>query len=450
MTANRKITVGKAMSVDEQAHTLTAVMSTRSVDRDGDIVEPKGMRMENFQSNPVVLWAHDKKAPPIGRVKEVYVSDDSVLGNIEFDRDDPFAMMIFNKYAKGFLNAWSIGFAPEAKTVETISDGDGQVTGYHFKEAELLELSAVPVPANPQALVREMKDVDAGLAKRFVDGLEDDALKREIEKVFTKDDHNDEVAEVEPNWGSVDKSALPEVAFVWEAPDTDAEKKGTWRFPHHWIEDASNKNGLGVWTTGKMYLSESGLQAAWAAAMGARTGARAPASVINHLQKHRIALGINEQARGKLYSLEHSADGALLRTEKDFIEITDDYAAGDLFEESGMKLAENVFKKSIEERGDKLPTSYAIGEAFKMVIDFEAIQVNDGIVKEAKILEVRITVPKPAEKAELPPEEEEASLASKEAAGEEGNDVTEPVDVKSFVDDLDVELRGYAAKIASL
>jgi hypothetical protein len=45
-----------------------------------------------------------------------------------------------------------------------------------------------------------------------------------------------------------------------------------------------------------MYLHQGGLNAAWAAANGARSGQKASQAVLDHLQAHRKALGMDEEA----------------------------------------------------------------------------------------------------------------------------------------------------------
>lgn len=104
--------------------------------------------------------------------------------------------------------------------------------------------------------------------------------------------HNSTVADNEPGWASVDKTALPRAAF---ADQGDPEQKSTWGYPHHWISGGSTKDDNGVWTNGTMYLHEGGLNAAWAAAQGARSGQEASAAVKAHLNTHRTAIGLNDK-----------------------------------------------------------------------------------------------------------------------------------------------------------
>lgn len=104
--------------------------------------------------------------------------------------------------------------------------------------------------------------------------------------------HNSTLADSEPSWGGVDKTALPQLAF---ADHGEPDKKSTWGYPHHWISGGSAKDDQGIWTNGTMYLHEGGLNAAWAAANGAHTGQQASAAVKAHLNAHRSALGKNDK-----------------------------------------------------------------------------------------------------------------------------------------------------------
>jgi signal peptide peptidase SppA len=106
--------------------------------------------------------------------------------------------------------------------------------------------------------------------------------------------HNSTTVDDEPDWGEVDKTELPYRAFVWEAPGTDEEAKSTWKYPHHFVRGGTQRDDNGVLTNGTMYLHRGGLNAAWAAAQGARTGKKAAPAIITHLRKHRDALGMEE------------------------------------------------------------------------------------------------------------------------------------------------------------
>lgn len=100
--------------------------------------------------------------------------------------------------------------------------------------------------------------------------------------------HNSKLAKHEPTWGSVDKNALPDIAFARKGTK---ESRG---FPHHFVSGGKNKNAEGEWTDGTLYLHKGGLNAAWSAAHGARSGKPASSGVVAHLRAHFSALGIKK------------------------------------------------------------------------------------------------------------------------------------------------------------
>jgi hypothetical protein len=113
--------------------------------------------------------------------------------------------------------------------------------------------------------------------------------------------HNSTVADSEPKWADVDKTKLPRNAF---ADQGDPAKKSTWGYPHHWVKDGK-VGDEGVYTSGTMYLHREGLNAAWAAANGARSGQKASQAVINHLQEHRRALGLDkDKPKGEFITMD--------------------------------------------------------------------------------------------------------------------------------------------------
>lgn len=135
--------------VNEKDFTLeVAVASDNSTDRQGEAIAPSAWRLENFKRNPVLLWAHDYGTPPIGKVTQIGVEGNQLLFKPQFAVNEyPFAKQMFDMFKAGFLNAFSVGFAPQKAAVMR-EDGVRE-----WQDVELLEISAVPVPANANALV---------------------------------------------------------------------------------------------------------------------------------------------------------------------------------------------------------------------------------------------------------------------------------------------------------
>jgi hypothetical protein len=153
VSAEPTLTGGKLVDV---------VMSTASEDRARDTIAVTGWNLARFLSNPLLLWCHDNRLPPIGQVRGVEVAGEKLLGKeiVFLDEslassmpgmDDDhlaFAMMIGRMYthAARWLRAFSVGLIPEEWSW---NEDRG---GVDFKRQELLELSACDIPMNPDCL----------------------------------------------------------------------------------------------------------------------------------------------------------------------------------------------------------------------------------------------------------------------------------------------------------
>jgi HK97 family phage prohead protease len=131
--------------------TVRWVLSDGSVDRMGDTIDPAGWNLAAFKKNPVVLFAHDSNAPPIGRLHGPWIAGGQLVGDVEFADAEiyPFADEIYRLVQNGFIRAGSVGFLPIR--YEFSNDRPG---GIDFLEQELIEFSITPVPANANALVQ--------------------------------------------------------------------------------------------------------------------------------------------------------------------------------------------------------------------------------------------------------------------------------------------------------
>jgi len=120
---------------------LAFVLSNPGEARDGLTLDLSRMSLDNFQKNAVAMWQHGRDTLrgylPIGRWHDVRVNEaGQLVGRLEFDPDDAFAQDIARRYRAGMLSAVSISW-------QDLGQG----------RTELLEASAVAVPADPGALV---------------------------------------------------------------------------------------------------------------------------------------------------------------------------------------------------------------------------------------------------------------------------------------------------------
>lgn len=130
--------------------TKTAIASTNSVDRMGEVINQDGWDLGNFKDNPVLLWGHDDKLPRIGLAKNLRVEKSANGSALMFEP-------VFNEASE------------LARTVKQLFEEDGgtfsvgfmplEMDGNTFTKSELLEISAVNVPANPDARVLSYKSM---------------------------------------------------------------------------------------------------------------------------------------------------------------------------------------------------------------------------------------------------------------------------------------------------
>jgi hypothetical protein len=172
--AVRRFVVADPETVEGETRTLRWVFSDGSVDRMTDTIDPAGWQLDRYKSNPVILWAHDSEAPPIGMATAIGVQGKRLVGDVRFADAETyeFADTIFRLVQGKFIRAGSVGFLPlEWKFAADKS----RPNGIDFKRQELLEFSICPIPANPNALneARSM-GIDTrplvGWAEKILDG----------------------------------------------------------------------------------------------------------------------------------------------------------------------------------------------------------------------------------------------------------------------------------------
>lgn len=173
LNRNRKITAASAVGVRKQMiapieqlasddRSLRFTISTGIVDREQDTIAVAGWDLSAFLRNPVVLWGHDSAALPIGRALDVGLQGSALKATVRFiPADTPergqFAEAVYQLARQGFISATSVGFRPLQwdYTDDPERGADDWFPGIDFQRQELVELSIVTVPANPEALMDE-------------------------------------------------------------------------------------------------------------------------------------------------------------------------------------------------------------------------------------------------------------------------------------------------------
>lgn len=153
--------IKKSALVRRDGESISFVASTANPDRYGDTINQQGWKLDSFQKNPVLLWAHDYATPPVGKVGSLDTTGDLTAKDITFTPAEThaFGAQVGAMVRDGFLSAVSVGFMP--LKWEMRYDEAGNFAGYNFLEQELLEISVVPVPANAEALLAPGKGLFA-------------------------------------------------------------------------------------------------------------------------------------------------------------------------------------------------------------------------------------------------------------------------------------------------
>ena len=124
---------------------IRVVANSGKADRVKDVLKASGCKLDNYRLNPIVLADHDPGQPIGNFAPEI---KDAVEGIITFApagisaKADEYCGL----YKSGVLNAVSVGFKP-------IEYQDNKAGGVDFLQWELLELSCVAVPCDPNAIV---------------------------------------------------------------------------------------------------------------------------------------------------------------------------------------------------------------------------------------------------------------------------------------------------------
>lgn len=169
-------------SINEDERSLTALVTTAARDRTGEVLDPEGADLKNFRKNPVVLLSHNYSQPPIGRALWIKKSKEGILSKVQF-AETQIADDVYNLYKGGFMKAFSVGFVPKEW-----EDGDGDKTPNRtYKKWELVEYSAVPVPANPEALALALKK---GVIKS-------DVWKKDLSEDYLRQDGAEKIKDTE-------------------------------------------------------------------------------------------------------------------------------------------------------------------------------------------------------------------------------------------------------------
>jgi HK97 family phage prohead protease len=144
-------------AVDEEKRIITGLATTPSVDRVGDVVDPKGAK---YQLPVPLLLGHDS-SQPIGNVTKATITKNGIEITAQIAKTDEAGTLkdrldeAWQSIKLGLIRGLSIGFRSiDSERIEG-------TFGVRFTKWEWLELSAVVVPANSDASIQTIKQFDS-------------------------------------------------------------------------------------------------------------------------------------------------------------------------------------------------------------------------------------------------------------------------------------------------
>ena len=170
--------------------TFEVVATTEDTDRDNEQIKVEWWDTKNWERNPVILVNHSYKVEDIVWKGMNFYTEDGVkkLKGV-FSKTNPKAKIIKDLYNEWMLKTVSVGFIPMERSKE-----DPNV----IEKAELLEVSFVAVPANPNAVSLDEKTYqeakDKGLIKEVEEPKEE--VKEEVEVIEDKDDMKEDIKQL--------------------------------------------------------------------------------------------------------------------------------------------------------------------------------------------------------------------------------------------------------------
>lgn len=130
------------------------IISNSRVNCYGSRVLTSGIDVTQFKRNPILLWMHRRgwgDSMPIGRIEDLRIEGDNLIGTPVFDEKDEFAKKIAQKWEDDFLRMASAGIeiVEHSTAPELILQGQTRPT---VTRCRLEEVSIVDIGGNDDAL----------------------------------------------------------------------------------------------------------------------------------------------------------------------------------------------------------------------------------------------------------------------------------------------------------
>lgn len=169
------------VTVEEGKREVVSIISTDDIDRDGEVVIPKGLVKKNYAGNPVILLNHNWDSLPIGKSLGIKAQGNKLFARSYITDKTEIGRDAFELVKEGILTAISIGFSPLEQgpptEKEILKRPELAQARNIIRKWELLEYSFVTIPANPQALSLSVSKSLSPTIKQFLDINEEDVTE---------------------------------------------------------------------------------------------------------------------------------------------------------------------------------------------------------------------------------------------------------------------------------
>lgn len=160
---SRAYSAFEVKEVDEKRRIFRGWATTPAVDRVGDTINPLGVKFKN----PLALLHQHRHDSPIGQV----MFDKPTAKGIQFEAEIPIVDepgllkdrvdLAWSEIKYGLVRAVSIGF----RALKYSFKDSG---GVDYQETEVFELSAVTIPALPDAVITSVKSMSGPLSADMI------------------------------------------------------------------------------------------------------------------------------------------------------------------------------------------------------------------------------------------------------------------------------------------
>ncbi len=159
-----RFAVSAETSVNMDARTMVATITTPTISHNDMSIDPDGISLKVYRTNPVVMWSHDYYIPPVGRNLWVKRDGSALVAKTFFaTRPETFPATqewlpdtLLSLYEQNVLRGVSVGLKineMHEPTKEEIKENAKLKEAFMvISKSELMEYSCCSIPMNPDAL----------------------------------------------------------------------------------------------------------------------------------------------------------------------------------------------------------------------------------------------------------------------------------------------------------